>query len=215
MARKRLSDLLREEANKPEESETDIPTAADAGRRTNSRSVKQEGAAAPASASKTAAAKRSASTAQKAQAESEALKAVQERAQQQEAAFQQQIADLQAELDQQIALTRSLKADLEKIEPLKAELEQAKKVALQIAEENTRLNQALKAAQEQKVPAASQKVSATSQPATSQKVPTASSTGLATRESIQRQQARSLAHPIFPTDPLPGQISDQDLGWVD
>ncbi|MGA7937761.1 MAG: hypothetical protein WCA35_29705, partial [Kovacikia sp.] len=142
----------------------------------------------------------------------DALKAAQEQALQQEAAFQKKIAELQTELDQQIALTRSLKADVEKIGPLKAELDQVKKVALQLAEENTRLSQELKTSQTQKMPAVSNSGLATKE---ARQVPAVSSSGLATKESMRRQQARALAHPIFPTDPLPGQISDQDLGWVD
>jgi len=211
MARKRLSDLLREEANKSEESEAGQSTADTTGsRRKPSTSSRQKKPGSSQSTSRKTATVTEKSSTTPASSETtvniddlrDDLKEVQEQAQQQQVVFQQQLDELQTELDKQIALNRSLKADLDKFEGLKAELEQAKKVALQLAEENTRMGQELKALKSQPAP--------TAQPASTVLTKTQ-----AAKEVLHERQARALAHPIFPTELLPGQLSNQDLGWVD
>ncbi len=69
------------------------------------------------------------------------LKADLEEAYRKEGALQQQINDLQSELQHQKKSVHKLEKELEKIEHLKADLEQAKKAAVQLANANEKLIQ--------------------------------------------------------------------------
>ncbi|MBE9125941.1 MULTISPECIES: hypothetical protein [unclassified Coleofasciculus] len=69
------------------------------------------------------------------------LKEALEEANQREASLQQQITDLQANLEQQKDSVEKLQQQLKTIEGLKAEFEQAKKAAVQLAQANERLTQ--------------------------------------------------------------------------
>jgi len=67
------------------------------------------------------------------------LKAALEQGSQKESLLQQQIADLRADLDEQKTFVKKLQKELEQAKPLKAELEQVKKAAVQLAEANSKL----------------------------------------------------------------------------
>ena len=67
------------------------------------------------------------------------LKADLEEAYRKEGALQQQINDLQSELQHQKKSVHKLEKELEKIEHLKADFEQAKKAAIQLADANEKL----------------------------------------------------------------------------
>ncbi|HEY9822755.1 MAG TPA: hypothetical protein V6D35_18585 [Candidatus Sericytochromatia bacterium] len=69
------------------------------------------------------------------------LKADLEEAYRKEGALQQQINDLQSELQHQKKSVHKLEKELEKIEHLKADFEQAKKAAIQLADANEKLIQ--------------------------------------------------------------------------
>jgi len=119
MARRRLTDLLREEAQKPEDAD--------------------EAAAQPASDSDTAPSE-ALKEAEKTIAQ---LKANLGKSQQREAALESQVADLQEQVEDQQKLVKSLRADLKRTDTLKQDLEEARKDALQLAEANTKLAQEL------------------------------------------------------------------------
>src|SRR4028118_1386867 len=72
------------------------------------------------------------------------LKADLEEAYRKEGALQQQINDLQSELQHQKKSVHKLEKELEKIEHLKADFEQAKKAAVQLADANEKLIQEVK-----------------------------------------------------------------------
>lgn len=221
MARKRLSDLLREEAQKPSESEDGASSQEANGRRkstTSSRSRKQPGE----SVAKSKPVEPTESTpVPETGVEMRQVKDALERSQQRETSLKQEIAELQNTLGNQESLVKSLKSDLAKVEALKTELEAAKKTALQLAEENTRLRQALEASKPQ--PAPTPQPAPIPQPSPSQPNPAKAATpssseasaALTQKEIIIKRQTESLAHPIFPVGKSPGQLSDQDLGWVD
>ena len=63
-------------------------------------------------------------------------------AQKKESSLQQQVADLQSDLEEQKTLLQKLLAELEPTNQIKAELEQAKKVILQLLEANSKTTQA-------------------------------------------------------------------------
>ena len=69
------------------------------------------------------------------------LKNALEEAYKKEGALEQQITDLQSDLQHQKRLVHKLEKEVEKLEPLKKEFEQAKKAALQLAEANEKLTQ--------------------------------------------------------------------------
>lgn len=229
MARKRLSDLLREEAKKPLDAEPEVPSNGTRRSRTTGK------AKAPATKDVAPAiaveAGNPAAIAPNDQPSAEALKTQLEQAHQREVDLERKVYALQIELDKKVDLVKTLEleqtklqaefdqrteqiqtlqSDQEKVKSLKTELEQAKKAALQLAEENTRLNQELTTLRTKSVPQAPQPQP---RPPAS---PPATTTALTKKEAILQQQTKALAHPVFPTtDPLPGQLSDKDLGWVD
>jgi chromosome segregation ATPase len=69
------------------------------------------------------------------------LKEALDEAHRKEGALQQQISDLQSDLQHQNRSVHKLEKELEKLAQLKTELEQAKKAAFQLAEANEKLNQ--------------------------------------------------------------------------
>lgn len=206
MARKRLSDLLREEANKdePEKASPEAAIEVEAVEVTKSPAAETPTTTPPSPALE--AAQEIAVADKKLQT---ALAEVEKR----EASLHQQVTDLTAQLDQQTSLINSLKADLEKAHAATAELEKAKRTALQLAEENTQLQQEIKALKQptSTKSALSRKSSEPSAPP----APAPNPAEAAHQAAIRKQQERSLAHPMFPAGSSPGQLSNQDLGWVD
>jgi len=195
MARKRLSDLLREEVQKPTEGkpEPEQPEVVE----------KQEKAIATNDSSKL------------------------ESAQQREAELNhqitnlnQQISDLKTELETQTTSTEKLQTNLETTQQrnhqLETELAQVKQTALQLAESNAQLKAQLQQHQEAAQAQPKRTVAPVSKPvAPASKPDDKLAARPLTQQEILRRQADSLAHPIFPTGNNPGQLSEQDIGWVD
>jgi DNA repair exonuclease SbcCD ATPase subunit len=202
MARKRLSDLLREEAQKSTDSEAEGASAIDNGKR-KSTAVARSRKSAKQPPTQVEPVEFTATSGSGKEEELDELKVALERSQARETTLKQELAALQTALDTQEALVKTLKSDLAKVDSLKTELEQAKKAALQLAEENTKLREELHSAHEPQPPADT--------PAP----PAEASTTLVQREVLVKRQADSLNHPIFPAGDSPGRLSDQDLGWVD
>lgn len=204
MARKRLSDLLREEVQKPTDNDANT-LASDNGKQKSAGSARSRKPAAGITPQPKAAAPAETKSPES-EAELKELKLELERSQQREASLKQELEALQTSLDQQDSLVKTLKADLSKADSLKGELEQAKKAALQLAEENTQLRETINSAKQQK-PA---------EVAAPPPKPTATPHHTALSQSeIMKRQTASLTHPVFPVGKSPGYLSDQDLGWVD
>ncbi|MGV0024706.1 hypothetical protein [Phormidesmis priestleyi] len=137
---------------------------------------------------------------------------------QKEQALQQKVDELQSQLDEQKSLAKTLQTSLEKATKIQAELEQAQKAALQLAESNQKLideNKALKAAQTQ-VESSKKASQLTLQPAEDKKPSQlAVQPELDEHDRFIRQQAANHAHPVFPNDPMPSRLTEQDIGWFD
>lgn len=214
MARKRLSDLLREEVQKPTENqpELDPPNGVDA----------ELVEAAPPDAIAT---NEHAAELQAAQQREATLKQQIADLTQHVADLTQQLADLKAEAKTQAPVTKKLQASLEKAEQrnshLDAELTEAKQTALQLADRNAQLQQQLETLQKnQPTHLQSTKASPPTTRSTPGSQPQSEDRKLATKplsqqEVLRRRQADSLAHPMFPAGKSPGQLTDQDIGWVD
>jgi len=196
MARKRLSDLLREEVQKPTEGTPEPEKAEAVGEEiaiaTNGQAPELVAAAQ--------------------YRETELI--------QQIADLKQQLTDLQAEVKTQVAATKKLQTSLEKAEKrnhqLETELAETKHAALQLADSNAELKQqldTLNQTQSAKTPAPVAKPTLTPTPKPDDTKLAAKP--LTQQEVLRRRQADSLAHPMFPAGKAPGQFSDQDLGWFD
>ncbi|NJP08347.1 MAG: hypothetical protein HC866_01810 [Leptolyngbyaceae cyanobacterium RU_5_1] len=220
MARKRLSDLLREEAQKPADSQADAVAvntpeinsdSTTATAKTSTRTSKTTSSAKPPGDN----ALEQSSTQSTLDADVIELKNALEEAEQREAELKKQVAELKADLKNQTASEKRLQTSLEKAaqrnQDLETELAEAKQTALQLAEANSQLKQTLDIPPKQ-VP---QKQEAKSLQPADQPTQPPPPAPLTQQEMIRRRQERSLAHPIFPTGKPPGQLSEQDLGWVD
>ncbi|MBC7971838.1 MAG: hypothetical protein H7Z11_17225 [Verrucomicrobia bacterium] len=146
MARRRLSDLLREEANKPSEDataagaepSTDEPDAENLDTAEESVTIASSAPPKASTAAKHTAAKRTAATPQEPSA------------QQQDETVLQQIADLTSALDTQKVTVETLQTELEQMHGLKTELEQTRKDMRQLTDANAKLTQELKTLQTKK-----------------------------------------------------------------
>ena len=79
------------------------------------------------------------------------LKKTLQQARRQEKSLQQQLTDLQSDLQEQKTLVKKLQADLINGEQIKAELEQAKKVILQLSEVNSKSSEKVEYSAKEKV----------------------------------------------------------------
>lgn len=156
MAKKSLTDLLREEVEKSSELEGETVQ-----RTTDDEPIEQDTKVVEKSVMNTSAkpsARRPIATKSQLEATIADLRAALKEAQHNEETFvslkealdeshrkegslQQQISDLHSELQQQQKTLDKLKKELERVDQLKTELEQAKKAALQLAEVNEKLTQ--------------------------------------------------------------------------
>ncbi|MDX2243067.1 MAG: hypothetical protein NW224_20495 [Leptolyngbyaceae cyanobacterium bins.302] len=204
MARKRLSDLLREEVQKPAEAtSTEVPVTAP---------TKEAVEAAE-----------TAIAANNHAAELEAAKQRETELNQQITHLNQQLTDLKTELKTQTASTKKLQTSLEKAEQrsqqLESELTEAKQTALQLADSNAELKHQIEAIKQS--PMARSTIAkpaapvAKSPPAAKPNPADKPATKPLSQQEVLRRQADSLAHPIFPIGKTPGQFTDQDLGWFD
>ncbi len=113
----------------------------------------------------------------------------------------------------------TLKADLatqaKSAHKIQSELDKTQKEALKLAESNQALideNKALKQAQQTlkaELETKAKSAQLTVQPALAK--PAVESRD----DSFRRQQAATLAHPVFPNGPMSNGFSDQDIGWFD
>lgn len=241
MVRKKLSDMLREEAQKPAEIPSDEssmgqgeaasaapPPPATTHRRTATGSrtkTSQSSTAAKQVDSKEVDSEEKATAIA---AEVNTLKAELAAAIQQTDELNQQASELRAELEHQLATAKKLQTASEKTErrsqQLETELSAAKQTILQLVEVNSQLKQDLIAkpavAIHEMTPKeiVSPPVQSLSKPLSTipaeAKKNTLAATPLSQQELLRRQK-KSLAHPVFPAGNPPGHLSEQDLGWVD
>jgi len=137
---------------------------------------------------------------------------------QKEQALQQTVDELQSQLDEQKSLAKSLQTSLEKATKIQAELEQAQKAALQLAEANQKLideNKALKAAQTQAESSKKASQLALQPPEAKKSSQLSVPPEMDGHDRFIRQQAANHAHPVFPNDPMPSGLTEQDIGWFD
>ena len=159
MAKKSLTDLLREEVQKSPDLEAEnaqeITAVEESPMNTPSKPGTRNSSPTKADLETTVAqltaALEKAKQATPAQAElvSELKNALTE-SQEKESSLQQQITELQSELKQQKQTVEKLQAQLEKLDPLKIEFEQAKTAALQLAQVNEKLTQEIDTLKQEK-----------------------------------------------------------------
>jgi len=208
MARKRLSDLLREEVKKPSEASASPEPEVKEGPEKTKQPPEQE------------------ATASKVMPNEPSVEATGPSPRETE--LEKQIADLKAELKQQTTAAKKLQTNLEHTEKryqqLETELAEAKQTALQLADNNAQLKQELDTLKQSQKPQQMPSSVPTKSVASAKPVPasastpsreTSSSHPLTQQEVLRRRQADSLAHPMFPAGNSPGHLSEQDLGWVD
>lgn len=252
MARKRLSDLLREEANKPPadaspsetpanespaqpaapaqinethrqeaipEAEATEHSSPDSGNGTPEGAIAAAPSDSIAPEEPPAASRRHGPT----KAELEAtiaelrstLQQTQDAAQQQEATLQQQITHLTSEVASQQVLIEQLQTEVQQVQSLKAQLEEARKVILQLSQVNAQPAPPLTASSASlgSSPAAEPELEST-QPVRPAPKPTSTSS------KHQTALRQVLAHPTQPGS-LPkmsseeSKLSETDMGWVD
>ncbi len=194
MARRRLSDLLREEANKPSDDATAAAgtnQSADEPDAENLDVAEETATIAPGSASTqtTTAAKNASANHTSATEPQETL------AQKQDKALPQQIAELTSALEAQKMTVEALQAELEQMHVLKTELEQTRKDLRELTDANAKLTKELKTSQTKK-PAAD-----TSTPATTAKA--------------HSPQELNLAPPPVEASGHPLNSFNRDVGWFD
>ncbi len=177
MARKRLSDLLREEAQKPTESQEteaqepgvaaeaapELTSEAKSGATTAAPEASLEASPALPEVAKAATSSPTPADLQGTIAQLQAaLEAEQQKSQQQIQELQQEIAQLQDKLQVQIELNQTPKegAKSAPVQQLKAELEEARSVILQLSEENQKLQAAQKAQMTKAMPPAASQAQA-------------------------------------------------------
>lgn len=227
MARKRLSDLLREEVKKTTDGESETPDASEVENNPNNDSAasKTKGfsKSSKAKASSEAATAESTTSLQAdADAKVAELQAALEQSQKREETLQQEISHLKADLKAQTTAAKDLQTNLKEIEAenqqLEAELTKVKQTALQLADSNAELKQQLeqqRVEQQPKKNLPAQATKSSSAPLAPTTNKPANSSALSQQEILRRRQADSLAHPVFPSEKPPGAISDRDLGWFD
>lgn len=203
MAKKSLGDLLREEAQKTLETQNgqesvveesavpvvavDEDTSADFLEPDEPSSVQELPLEMTASETTSAFhARRSRTTKAELETTISELRKVIQKAGRHEKSLQQQITDLQSELQEQKILVQKLQADLAKSDQLKTELEQAKKMILQLSEANSKK---------------------------SEKVDNSDKGNQSLR--IQKLPLKKSGYPLIQTTSPSTALSNEDVGWVD
>ena len=193
MTKKRLEDLLREEAGKPLDSETEaLPEAALDQLPTDATPSEMESlsetSAEPLAVNTSATPRPKRTNPTKAELET-AVTELQEALQvayQKESSLQQQVANLQLEVQEQKTLVQKLQTELERANYLQAELEQAKAVILQLSEANSRTTQEAKTTKQESKDFKSQTLS-----------------------------LKKLPHHVTQPNIPAKKLSDKDIGWFD
>ncbi len=208
MARKRLSDLLREEVGKP--TDTDATEMEQTTASVHSSQTRR-------SARKTSQSRSQSSTsAPKSESQNTLiaeLKTALTQAEEREDSLKQELSALKDELKECKAQIKALQTKQKRSADLEKELEQAKTTLLQLAEVNTNLQQALEAYQNPVKPSPSPLAKLA--PHTDTLSDTVNDPIAARKEMMRQRQQAALAHPVFPDKPPSGSLNDQDLGWVD
>lgn len=204
MARKRLSDLLRDEAQKPAPA-TERPSkaAAKPAARRPARSTKATPTEEPPAPVEASVVETPPSNPELEAAIAQ-LQSLLSQAQQREQSLQQQISGLETELHHQQQQVQQLQEHLTKANRLQPELEQAKKAALQLAEANQKLTQELESLRHQNGNGKVHKAEVV-EPAPAALTP---------QPSAPTRRAVTLIHPVFPNG-QPARMTEQDLGWFD
>lgn len=229
MSRKRLSDLLREEVQKsPESSETD--QASQPSSTSASGSQKSRQAAARRTPAKTTPATPPIVTADTSstptpdqppsEPQSETgdaletaiadLKATLETVKANEGVLQRKVEQLEADLAERDALVQSLQKDAQTQATLKSELEEAKRVIVQLTEMNTSMSDELKALKQK--PSASVAAVPVA-PSAPRSVPSPAKSTSAIRP-LRSELERVLQHPVLPAPPST-TLTNDEIGWVD
>lgn len=199
MTKKRLADLIQEEAQKSGDSETEATQEAtpeqplepdtslsdtEPSDETTADETTEE--LPPLNTSTPFRAKRPGSTKAELETTLAELREELQAAHQKEKFFQQEIVGLQSDVQEQKKLVQKLQAEVEKANQVKAELEQARKVILQLSEANSKKIQEVNTSKQE-------------------------------HESLRLQKSRSKKIPYHSIQPnLPfSEIPDKDIGWVD
>ena len=111
----------------------------------------------------------------------------------QEKSLQQQLTDLQSDLQEQKTLVAKLQADLSKGEQIKTELEQAKKVILQLSEANSNSQKAEPSAKEKVEHSVKEKQNL----------------------QIQKLPLRNSNYPLAQPSSPSTELSNKEVGWFD
>ena len=206
MTKKRLADLIQEEAQKPGDSDeatqeatpeqTLEPDASLSDTELSDETTADETTAElpPVNTSTPSRAKRTNLTKAELETTLAELRDALQAAHQKENFLQQQIAGLKSDFQEQNKLVQKLQAEVEQADRVKAELEQAKKVILQLAEANSKVIQDVNTSKQQEV-----------------------NTSKQADESFRFQKSGLKKIPYSSIQPnLPSsKIPDKDIGWVD
>ena len=133
MTRRRISDLIQQEAQKPNSKGDSIQDT------TNTTSEQDTKAEEPQIQVPEQTSDNTNTMKTELEATVTELRAALDQAHRKEGSLEQRIADLQSALDEQKALAQKLQKELNAAKPIKAELEEAKKAALGLAEANIQL----------------------------------------------------------------------------
>ncbi|MBV8886213.1 MAG: hypothetical protein JO235_19775 [Chroococcidiopsidaceae cyanobacterium CP_BM_RX_35] len=143
MARRRLGDLLKQEADKPRDSEPEAVRQEEQEAKPSDLEVTlPDQPPAPDATTVSVSEQRLIATTTELEKTVTELKAALQAAQKQETSYQQRIASLQSDLKKQKTSLDRLQAELRQAEQIKAELKQVKTELLQLSEANSKLPQA-------------------------------------------------------------------------
>lgn len=140
MVKKRLTDLLREEASNSTNGDTEMAQDSQVESQSGEAGAKPTAEHLPEAEDTTPRSKRTSPTKADLQATVTELRATLKAAQRQETLLEKKVAQLQAELQAQKPIVEKLQADLEQVDQVKVDLEQAKGTILQLSELNAKLS---------------------------------------------------------------------------
>lgn len=223
MTKKRLSDLLREEVEKPSEAELEqtqqvVQAQPEApNNATDAETLKELSMTTSENTPEKATTRKSHPTKADLESTITEMEAALQEGEEREVALKQQVADLQAELKKQKDFVQKLQEYLEQATQLKTELEQARKAATQLEEANKKLTQEVKSLQKGAIaPVKPASIQPASQPTSGQLSTEKRVIHRDTRSlNVQRTGLRDLPPHSIHKERLPGKVSDKDIGWFD
>ncbi len=207
MTKKRdLADLLREEAQKSSEIETElIAAAADIEKETTESEEPSETPSSVQAIANSRAKRPGSPTKADLEIKVTQLQAALQAAREKEDSLQQQMADLQADLHEEKKLVQKLLAEMKQNNDLKTELEQAKKVILQLSEINSKPIQKVSIPQKEK-----EVVNTPEKEVSIAKVEKENESIRIQRADLKQIPYHSIQHTTPDT-----KLSNADIGWVD